>query len=86
MRVGRGDRSTDDSDVCRLRTVRHTRPEVESMCVHLGVWVLERREYMYVWYVEHIQTSHEISTICPTCGPPHQANHHTGAVWLICHH
>jgi hypothetical protein len=34
MRVGRGDGSTDDADACGLRTVRHTRPEVESMCMH----------------------------------------------------
>jgi hypothetical protein len=34
MRVGRRDGSTDDADVCGLRTVRHTRPEVESTCVH----------------------------------------------------
>jgi hypothetical protein len=33
MRVGRGDGSTDDADVCGLRTVRHTRPEVESTCI-----------------------------------------------------
>jgi hypothetical protein len=37
MRVGRGDGSTDDADVCGLRTVRHTRPEVKSMCVHEGM-------------------------------------------------
>jgi hypothetical protein len=35
MRVGRGDGSTDDADVCGLRTVRHTRPEVESRCVYM---------------------------------------------------
>jgi hypothetical protein len=34
MRVGRGDGSTDDAGVCGLRTVRHTRPEVESMYVY----------------------------------------------------
>jgi hypothetical protein len=44
MRVGRGDGSTDDADVCGLRTVRHTRPEVESMCVRIWVWTLERHE------------------------------------------
>jgi hypothetical protein len=37
MRVGRGDGSTDDADVSALRTVRQTRPEVESMCVHMCV-------------------------------------------------
>jgi hypothetical protein len=42
MRVGRGDGSTEDSDVCGLRTVHHTRPEVESMCGHTWVWMLER--------------------------------------------
>jgi hypothetical protein len=43
MRVGRGDGSTDDADVCGLRTVRHTRPEVESMCVH--TWVRRRKRH-----------------------------------------
>jgi hypothetical protein len=33
MRVGKGDGSTDDADGCGLRPARHTRPEVESMCV-----------------------------------------------------
>jgi hypothetical protein len=47
MRVGRGDGSTDDADVCGLRTVRHTRPEVESMCVHTWVWLLERQVYTH---------------------------------------
>jgi hypothetical protein len=42
MRVERGDGSMDDADVCGLRTVRHTRPEVESMCVHTSVWLLGR--------------------------------------------
>jgi hypothetical protein len=37
MRVGRGDGSTDDADVCGLRTVRHTRPAVESMRTHVGM-------------------------------------------------
>jgi hypothetical protein len=40
MRVGRGDGSTDDADVCGLRPVRHTRPEVESMYI-TWVWLLE---------------------------------------------
>jgi hypothetical protein len=35
MRVGRGDGSTDDADVCGLRTVRHARPEAESMYVYM---------------------------------------------------
>jgi hypothetical protein len=48
MRVGRGDGSTDDADVCGLRTVRYTRPEVESICVHMGVWLLERHVYVCV--------------------------------------
>jgi hypothetical protein len=39
MRVGRGDGSTDDADVCGLRPVRHTRPEVASKCV-CTTWVL----------------------------------------------
>jgi hypothetical protein len=47
MRVGRGDGSTDDADVCGLRTVRHTRPEVESMFVHTWIWLLERHVHMY---------------------------------------
>jgi hypothetical protein len=42
MRVGRGDGSTDDADVCGLRPVRHTRPAVESMCAQMWVWLLER--------------------------------------------
>jgi hypothetical protein len=37
MLMGRGDGSTDDADVCGLRTVRHTRPEVASMFVHMGM-------------------------------------------------
>jgi hypothetical protein len=45
MRVGRGDGSTDDADVCGLRTVRHRRPEVESMCLQAWVWLLERYAY-----------------------------------------
>jgi hypothetical protein len=45
MRVGRGDGGTDDADVCGLRTVRHTRPEVTSMCTHAWVWRLERHVY-----------------------------------------
>jgi hypothetical protein len=45
MRVGRGDGSTDDADVCGLRTVRHTRPEVASMRVYMWVWLLERHGY-----------------------------------------
>jgi hypothetical protein len=48
MRVGRGHGSTDDADVCGLRTVRHTRPEVESMCVHVWVRLLERPVDMYL--------------------------------------
>jgi hypothetical protein len=47
MRVGRGDGSTDDADVSGLRTVRHTRPEAESMCVHTWVWLLKRHAYTY---------------------------------------
>jgi hypothetical protein len=47
MRVGRGGGSTDDADVCGLRTVCHTRPEVESMCVHTWVWLLDRHVYTY---------------------------------------
>jgi hypothetical protein len=49
MRVGRGDGSTDDADVCGLRTVCHRRPEVESMCVHVSIWLLERHVYTYAW-------------------------------------
>jgi hypothetical protein len=52
MRVGRGEGSTDDADVCGLRTVRHTRPESESMCVHTWVWLLERHVYTYALSVE----------------------------------
>ena len=38
MRVGRGDGSTDDADVCGLRTVRHTRPEVGvDVCTRVGM-------------------------------------------------
>jgi hypothetical protein len=52
MRVGRGDGSTDDADVCGLKTVRHTRPEVASMCVHTQVRLLERHFYTFaVWQV-----------------------------------
>jgi hypothetical protein len=47
MRVGRGDGSTDDADACGLRTVRHTRPEVESMRVYMWVWLLEKHVYTY---------------------------------------
>jgi hypothetical protein len=42
MRVGRGDGSTDDTDVCGLRTVCHMTPEVKSVCIHTWVWLLER--------------------------------------------
>jgi hypothetical protein len=48
MRVGRGDGSTDDADVCGLRTVRHTRPEVESMYVHVGYGAGEAWIYVRV--------------------------------------
>jgi hypothetical protein len=57
MRVGKGGGSTGDADVCGLRTVRHTRPEVESMCVHVLVWLFERHVYSYARSVEalHLQ-------------------------------
>jgi hypothetical protein len=42
MRMGRGDGSTDDAGGCGLRTVRHTRPEVESMCAQTWVWLRDR--------------------------------------------
>jgi hypothetical protein len=48
MRMGRGGGSTDDADLCGLRTVRHTRPEVASMYVHTWVWLLERHAFIYV--------------------------------------
>jgi hypothetical protein len=47
MRVGRGDGSTDDADVCGLRTVRHPKPEVESRCVHTWVRLLEGHVFTY---------------------------------------
>jgi hypothetical protein len=38
-----------DADVCGLRTVRHTSPEVESMCVHVWVGLLEGHVSPYAW-------------------------------------
>jgi hypothetical protein len=60
MRVRRGDGSTDDADVCSLRPVRHTRPEVESMCGHAWVWLRERHVYTSAWAVKlfNPQTRH----------------------------
>jgi hypothetical protein len=43
----RGYGSTDDADVCGLRTVRHTRPEVASVCAHTWVRMLKRHDGMH---------------------------------------
>jgi hypothetical protein len=67
MRVGRGDGSTDDADVRGLRTVRHMRPEVVSVCVNMYVWVwmLEGHAYMYVLSIEKPtkRDTYDLSTI-----------------------
>jgi hypothetical protein len=60
MRVGRGDGSTDDADVCGLRPVPHTRPEAASMCAHTWVWLLERHSESYVWSVKSFKLPTEI--------------------------
>jgi hypothetical protein len=52
MSVGREDGGSDDADVCGLRTVRHTRPEVESMCVHTWESLLERHACTYTCSVK----------------------------------
>jgi hypothetical protein len=77
MRVGRGDGNTDDADACGLRTVRHMRPEVESMCVHKWTWAVKRHKYTYAGPYQNPQALEKDTTIYPPCGPPHQANHHT---------
>jgi hypothetical protein len=45
---GEGDGSTDDADVCGLRTVCHTRPEVASMCARVGMAACETCKYVRV--------------------------------------
>jgi hypothetical protein len=87
MRVGRGDGSTDDADVCGLRTVRHTRPEVELISVGMWVWLLERR--MYVCMQGLLKPSNrKREPRYPACGAPHQATitHAGGAVFLVRYH
>jgi hypothetical protein len=88
MRVGRGDGSTDDADVCGLRTGHHTRPEVKSMCVHVGLAAWKACVCVHVGSRETLN-SHKTPLNYATCGPPHQADHHThagGAVWLVRYH
>jgi hypothetical protein len=58
MRVGRGDGSTDDADVCGLRTARHTRPEVESRFMYTWVWLLERHVYTHACSRENPKTTY----------------------------
>jgi hypothetical protein len=88
MRVGRGDGSTDDADVCGLRTMRHTRPEVESMCVYMWVRMLDRGVYM------GIRDGLTLKSLQTDARSIHHAGrlikrtitHAGGAVWLARHH
>jgi hypothetical protein len=88
MRVGRGDGSTDDAYVCGLRTVRHTRPEVESMCVHRWVWLLERHVYTYTGLVETRLSTNETGNLLNHAGRliKRTITHAGGAVCLVSYH
>jgi hypothetical protein len=88
MRVGRGDGRMDDADVCGLRTVRHTRPEVESMCAPTWVWLLERGMYIRTFrgldlqaQKRHHRSIHHAGRLIKRA-----ITHAGGAVWLVCYH
>jgi hypothetical protein len=88
MRVGRRDGSTDDADACILRTVRHRRPEVESMCVHVWVWLLERLVDRYVRALEKRPSTKRHTRALQHAGRliKRTITHAGGAVCLVRYH